>query len=127
MTLICYYSLPFLTWGNAYGNPCIHEEPREPYRKGDRSTAMGHSHLQGRTHRERILEASRRQKLTATFLVVILDTTAEEEESDATKKGQENSTEENRIGGWIMKEELFSGYECINNVFILLVTPCTLR
>ena len=52
-------------WGNAYGNPCIHEEPREPYRKGDRSTAMGHSHLQGRTHRERILEASRRQKLTS--------------------------------------------------------------
>ena len=37
----------------------------------------------------------------AGFLVVILDTTAEEhetEESDATKKGQENSTEENRIG-----------------------------
>ena len=33
--------------------------------KGDRSTAMGHSHLQGRTHRERILEASRRQKLTS--------------------------------------------------------------
>ena len=27
------------------------------------------------------------------FLVVILDTTAEEQESDATKKGQENSTE----------------------------------
>ena len=34
----------------------------------------------------------------AGFLVVILDTTAEEQESDATKKGQENSTEENRIG-----------------------------
>ena len=32
------------------------------------------------------------------FLVVILDTAEEEEESDATKKGQENSTEENRIG-----------------------------
>ena len=30
--------------------------------------------------------------------MVILDTTAEEQESDATKKGQENSTEENRIG-----------------------------
>ena len=38
------------------------------------------------------------------FLVVILDTTAEEGESDATKKGQENSTEENRIGGWIGQE-----------------------
>ena len=34
----------------------------------------------------------------AGFLVVILDTTAEEQESDATNKGQENSTEENRIG-----------------------------
>ena len=40
----------------------------------------------------------------AAFLVVILDTTAEEEESDATKKGQENSTEENRIGGRIGQE-----------------------
>ena len=38
------------------------------------------------------------------FLVVILDTTAEEEESGVTKKGQENSTEENRIGGWIGQE-----------------------
>ena len=34
----------------------------------------------------------------AAFLVVILDTTAEEEESGVTKKGQEDSTEENRIG-----------------------------
>ena len=34
----------------------------------------------------------------AGFLLVILDTTAEEQESDATKKGQENSTEETRIG-----------------------------
>ena len=34
----------------------------------------------------------------AAFLVVIPDTAEEEEESDATKKGQENSTEENRIG-----------------------------
>ena len=30
--------------------------------------------------------------------MVILDTTTEEQESDTTKKGQENSTEENRIG-----------------------------
>ena len=30
--------------------------------------------------------------------MVILDTTAEEQESNATTKGQENSTEENRIG-----------------------------
>ena len=33
----------------------------------------------------------------AVFLVVFLDTTAEEEESGATKKGQEDSTEENRM------------------------------
>ena len=40
----------------------------------------------------------------AAFLVVILDTTAEDEESGATKKGQEDSTEENRIGGWTGQE-----------------------
>ena len=40
----------------------------------------------------------------AAFLVVILDTTAEEEESGATKKGQGDSTEENRIGAWIGQE-----------------------
>ena len=40
----------------------------------------------------------------AAFLVIIIDTAAEEEESDATKKGQENSTEENQIGGWIGQE-----------------------
>ena len=37
----------------------------------------------------------------AAFLVVILDTTADVGESHATKEGQENSTEENRIGGGI--------------------------
>ena len=47
------------------GNPHIHEEPREPSRKGDRFTAMGHTHLQGRTRRERTLEASRRPKWTS--------------------------------------------------------------
>ena len=41
----------------------------------------------------------------AAFLVVILDTTAEEEESGATKKGEEDSIEENWIGGWIGQEE----------------------
>ena len=40
----------------------------------------------------------------AAFLVVILDTTAQEQESGATKKGQEDSTEGNRIGGWIGQE-----------------------
>ena len=33
-----------------------------------------------------------------------LDTTADEEESSAIKKGQENSTEENQIGGWVGQE-----------------------
>ena len=32
------------------------------------------------------------------FMLVIVDTIEEEEESDATKKGRENRTEENRIG-----------------------------
>ena len=36
--------------------------------------------------------------------MVILDTTAEGEESGATKKGQDDTTEENRIGGWIGQE-----------------------
>ena len=40
----------------------------------------------------------------AAFLVVILDTIVEEEESDATKKGQENSTEDNQIGGRVGQE-----------------------
>ena len=33
-----------------------------------------------------------------TFLAAILDTTVEEDESDATKNGQEFSTEEHRTG-----------------------------
>ena len=40
----------------------------------------------------------------AASLVVILDKTAEEEESGAIKKGQEDSTEETRIGGGIGQE-----------------------
>ena len=36
--------------------------------------------------------------------MVILDRTAEEEESGATMKGEEDSTEENRSGGWIGQE-----------------------
>ena len=71
--------------------------------KGDISATVGHTHLQGRTRRERKMEPSTRQNRTSGirttgFLVVILDTTTEEQESDTTKKGQENSTEENRIG-----------------------------
>ena len=51
-----------MCWDTAHGYPRIHEEPREPYRKGDRSATVGHTHLQGRTRRERKLEPSRRQK-----------------------------------------------------------------
>ena len=67
---------------------------------------MGHTHLQRRTRRERTLEASLVEDRNgqvgyapAAFLMVIPDTTADEEKSSATKKGQENSTEENQIGG----------------------------
>ena len=52
-------------WDSGHGNQSIHEEPREPSRKGDISATMGHTRLQGRTRRERILEASRRQKLAS--------------------------------------------------------------
>ena len=63
---------------------------------------MGHTRLQGE-HAEnehwRLVEDRHGQVgyAPAAFLVVILDTTANEEESGATKKGQEDSTEENRI------------------------------
>ena len=40
----------------------------------------------------------------AAFLMVILDTTSEEEESSASKNRQDNSTEENQIGGWVGQE-----------------------
>ena len=40
----------------------------------------------------------------AAFLMVILDTTAEEEKISATKKGLENSADENQIGGWVGQE-----------------------
>ena len=59
-------------------------------------TLMGHTRLQGRARRERILvttEGSNGQVGCApvAFLMVILDKTVAEEESDATEKeGQEN-------------------------------------
>ena len=80
-------------WGNAYGNPRIHEEP---VFKG----------LHAENEHWRLVEDRHGEVgyAPAAFLVVILDTTAEEEENDATKKGQVNSTEENRIGGRIGQE-----------------------
>ena len=41
----------------------------------------------------------------AAFLVIILDTTAEEEESGATKKGEENSTEETGLEDGLYRRE----------------------
>ena len=66
-------------------------------RKGDRSATMVLTRLQGRTRRERTLVA---------FLVVIVDTTTGRGKRPYKRqeKGQENSTEENRIGGWIGQE-----------------------
>ena len=49
----------------AHGNPSIHEEPREPSRKGDLSETMGHTHLPGRARRDKPLVASRRRKWTS--------------------------------------------------------------
>ena len=40
----------------------------EPSRKGDRSTAMGHTRLQRITHRERTLDASKRETRRASKL-----------------------------------------------------------
>ena len=98
-----------MCWGNAYGNPRIHEEPREPSRKGVDLQQWDTLIFKGR-HAEnehwRLVEDRNGQVgyASAAFLMVTLDTTAEEEESSATKKGQENSTEENQIGGWVGQE-----------------------
>ena len=52
----------------------------------------------------------------AAFLVVILDTAEEEEESDATKKGLENSTEENRIGQEGERRKSYSAAAVIDGI-----------
>ena len=54
-----------MCWDTAHGNQRLHEEPREPYRKGDRSATVGHTHLQGSIRRERKLEPSTRQNRTS--------------------------------------------------------------
>ena len=85
-------------------------EPREPYRKGDRSTTMGHTRFQGGTRRERTLEASRRQEWASRIRTSNVpgghhrQDSRGRAETDATKKGQENNTEEKRIGGRIGQE-----------------------
>ena len=93
-----------MCWDTAHGNPRIHEEPREPCRKGDIDLRQWDTLIFKGQHAENehwSLVEDRNGEVgyaPAGFLVVILDMTAEEQESDATKKGQENSTEENRIG-----------------------------
>ena len=90
-------------WDNAYGNPRIHEEPCEPSKKGAISKAMGHTRLQGRTRRERTLEASRNRILTSRIRTSGVP--GGHPGHDSRRRGkrrnqdeQENSTEENRIG-----------------------------
>ena len=70
---------------------------------------MGDTHLQGRTRRERTLEASRRQKWTSRIRTSSVPGGHTRHDSrgrgsGATKKGQVDSTEENRIGGWTGQE-----------------------
>ena len=63
--------------------------------------------LQGRTRRERTLEASRRQTWTSRIRTSGVPGGHPRHDSrgrGATKKGQENSIEENQIGGWIGQE-----------------------
>ena len=69
-------------------------------------STQGHTRFHAENEHWRLVEDRNGQVgyALAAFLVVILDTTAEEEESDATKKGQDNSTEENRIGGMTGQE-----------------------
>ena len=108
-----------MVWGNAYGNPHIHEEPREPYRKGDRFTAMGHTRLQGRTHRERTLEASRRQIRTSRLRTSgVLGGHPRHDSRGRGKRRYQEGTREQYRGqpdwgkdwtGGRTKEELFSG------------------
>ena len=108
-----------IIWGNAYGNPRIHEEPREPYRKGDRFTAMGHTRLQGRTRRERTLEASRRHIRTSRIRTSVVPGGHPRHDSRGRgKRRYQEGTREQYIGqpywmkdwtGGRTKEELFSG------------------
>ena len=104
-----------MCWDTAHGNPRIHEEPREPCRKGDISATVGHTHLQGRTHREQTLEPSRRQKWTSRIRTSRVPGGHPRHDSRGTGKRryQEGTREQYRgkpdwIGGRT-KEELFSG------------------
>ena len=105
--------------GQRLWQPTHNEEPREPYRKGDRFTAMGHTRLQGRTRRERTLETSRRQKWTSRIRTSGVPCGHSRHDSRERRKRryQEVTREQYRgqpdwrkdwLGGRT-KEELFSG------------------
>ena len=118
-----------MCWDTAHGNQRIHEEPREPYRKGDRRYICNSGTLVFKGEHAENENWSLVQDRTgqvgyapAGFLVVILDTTTEEQESDTTKKGQENSTEENRIG---QEGELFC--VSIRALVSASITCCQIR
>ena len=101
--------------GTAHGNPRIHEEPREPCRKGDRSATVGHTPLQGRTRRERTLEASGRQKWTSRIRTSRFPGGHPRHDSRGTgKRRYQEGTREQYRGkpdwtGGRTKEELLSG------------------
>ena len=86
----------------------LHEEPREPSRKGDLQQwdTLIFKGEHAENEHWRLVEDRNGQVgyAPAAFLVVILDTTAEGEESSATKKGLEKSTGKNQIGGWVGQE-----------------------
>ena len=70
---------------------------------------MGHTRLQGRTHRERTKVARRRQKLTSRIRTSgIYDGNLRQDSRGRGKRRyleeKENSSEENNIGGWIEQE-----------------------
>ena len=104
-----------MCWDTAHGNPRIHEEPREPCRKGDRSATVGHTHLQGTTRGERTLEPSRRQKWRSMIRTSRVPGGHPRRDSRGTGKRryQEGSRKQYRgkpdWTGGRTKEELFSG------------------
>ena len=92
-----------------------HEEPREPCRRGDISATVGHTHLQGRTHRKRTLEASRGHKWTSRIRTSSVPGghPRHDGRGTGTRRYQEGTREQYRgkpdWTGGKTKEELFSG------------------
>ena len=104
-----------MCWDTAHGNPRIHEEPRDPCGRGDRSATVGHTHLQGRTHRKRTQEASIGQKWTSRIRTSSVPGghPRHDGRGTGTRRYQEGTREQYRgkpdWTGGRTKEELFSG------------------